>query len=771
VSQLFNRSVGWTVDHRLLVSLFILAMSGAALVGYISPQTVRAWFQPAPETTEAAAPAPAEPSREPPSNVEPISLSNADAVLVVHSGSDQFFTSDGARALRHIVDELESLDYVRRVLWMDQIPVLNIFGLREPLFPRAESSERRFTAARERALAHPLIGGQLLSDDGRTLLMLVNFDWLFIQSDDDCISGLRQAAEAAAAKFPGIHFSFQVTGRVPITITLLRTHRENQRKYQIIGYGVVILMAIVLFRGIRAVFIVSLAPSLGVFWTLGFMRFFDLQDNPFNDVLLPVMLSLVGLTDGVHLMVEIRRQSATGLTGREAARTALHKVGLACLLTSLTTAVGFGSLILAHHRVVQEFGWSCVLGVVLMFIAVITIIPLACSTWLGRGVHVGHEKGLIDRNLLRIGGIIEFVLARARGIGWFAIAITLLLAGVSLTLRPDERMANSLPRRSEASRAMEQIDRAFGGLEFSSVQVYWSDAVASDSPEVLIAVSKVDDLLRREELIGHPLSIRNLLEALPGEGSPDERMSMLELLFPPLKRAFYTPEHHSATVSFRVQDLGIARYGPVFERVEAGLRQIQSEHPEFTFELTGNAVRRWRNLFQIVMDLATSLGSASVVIFGVLALVYRSLRIGLISIIPNVFPLAVTGTFLVLTGQSLEIVSVCAFTVCLGIAVDDTIHFLTRFQEERPHSATDDEAIRRAFTGAGTGMIMTTLVLIVGFATVVFSDMREQRVFAIMGGLTLAAALFGDLVLLPALLLRYAPPRDEPSSDSPWPSS
>ena len=127
--------------------------------------------------------------------------------------------------------------------------------------------------------------------------------------------------------------------------------------------------------------------------------------------------------------------------------------------------------------------------------------------------------------------------------------------------------------------------------------------------------------------------------------------------------------------------------------------------------------------------------------------------------IPNVFPLAVTGTFLVVAGQPLEIVSVCAFTVCLGIAVDDTIHFLTRFYEERIETPSDDDAIRRGFAGAGTGMVMTTLVLVVGFATVIFSDMREQRIFASMGALTIAAALFGDLILLPALLLCFAPPR------------
>ncbi|HEY3394941.1 MAG TPA: efflux RND transporter permease subunit [Lacipirellulaceae bacterium] len=758
----FDRAFGWTVNHRAAVTLFILAMSVISIVGYIGVDTIERWFQPPSAESEVVEATTAEVPAKP--SVEPVSLSNSDAVIVVHSAEDEFFSAQGALALRYVVEELESLDYVRSVLWMDQIPTLNIFGLQEPLFPRAASSQRRFALARERALSHPLIGGQLLSDDGRTLLLLVNFDWLFLQSDDDCMSRLRLAAERASAEHPGVELSFQVTGRTPIYITLMRTHRENQRRYQIIGYGVVLLMAIVLFRGIRAVLIVSLAPMMGVFWTLGILRYFHLQDNPFNDVLLPVMLSMVGLTDGVHLMVEIRRQSAAGLNGRDAARAALDKVGLACFLTSLTTAIGFGSLTLAHHEIVQEFGLSCVLGVVLLFLAVIAVIPLACSTWLGRGVHVGHEKGLVDRNLVRIGGIIDFVLRHARPISLLAIVGTLVLVGVTLTLRPDDRMADSLPRRSEASMAMRRIDEAFGGLEFSSIEVRWSDAIASDAPEVLEAIGKVDDLLRTEQLIGHPLSIRSLLAALPGEGNAAERMSMLALLPPPLKRAFYVPEDRSATVTFRVRDLGIAKYGPVFERIEAGLKRITEEHPSFILELTGTAAWRWRNLYQIVVDLATSLGSASVIIFVVLGLAFRSVRIGLISVIPNVFPLAVTGTFLVLAGQSLEVVSVCAFTVCLGIAVDDTIHFLTRFNEERDEGHNDFEAIGRAFTGAGTGMIMTTLVLVVGFATVLFSDMREQRIFASMGGLTVASALVGDLILLPALLLRFARPRSEEST-------
>lgn len=725
------------------------------MLGYTMPEQVRDWFTPAPVEQVQQGPAvPPKKKQVKPPDVSPISLTDADTILVIDS--DEFFTKDSVKALRAIVEDLESLDYVRSVFWLDDIPNLNIFGLREPLVPNERASQKRLDAAREKTINHPLVGGQLLSVDGKTLLLMVKFDWLYVVDDEACTTGLKQVAQKVAAKYPGVNFSFMTTGRVPIYLTAVQTHNANKVKYQVIGYGMILLMAIILFRGISAVIIVALAPMFGVFLTMGIIQFFDFQDNPFNDVVLPVLLSLVGLTDGVHLMVQIRRHRAEGLSGRDAARRGIQEVGLACFLTSVTTAIGFGSLSLAHHETVREFGYSCVIGVLLTFIAVITVIPLACRTWLGRSIHRGYGKGIIDRHLGRISVIIDLVLKRTKLISSLGIGITAVLILISLTLRPDERRANMLPEGSEAALALNHMDQAMGGLEHSRIQVTWNEQVESDSPEVLVAISRVDDLLRQEPLIGHPISIRNILGALPGEGEPEERMSMMDLLPPPLKRAFYTPEYRRAEVSFHVQDLGIAKYGPTFTRIEEGLKTIAAQHPEFQFELTGSAVWRWRNLYQIVVDLAASLGSAAIIILIVLAFAFRSLRLGLISIIPNMFPLAVTGAFLVFTGQALEIVSVCAFTVCLGIAVDDTIHFLTRFREEQLNVESDEEAIRRAFTGVGTALIMTTVILVAGFSTVVFSDMRDQRIFAIMSGLTISSALFGDLVFLPALLAQYA---------------
>ena len=746
--DLLDRSTSWIVDRPLRSGFLIAIVTAFAIAGYVHPNWLTDRFKTSSATNQSTA---TEVKSELP-DVERFSL-GGDAILVVQS--DQFFTPAGAAALRHVADTLESTDFVKRVIWMDRVPMLNIFGLPEPLFPHASASDQQYAAARQKALDHPFIGGQLLSGDAKTMLMMISIDGLFLESDEDCIEGLKQIAASAAADHPDVEMSFAVTGWLPAFVTAMKSHNENQFLFMLIGYGVIAIMAVILFRGIVAVFVVALAPALGVFWTLGFVNYFNFGHNPFNDVVLPVLVSLVGLTDGVHLLVQIRKLRSGGMTPKDAAKQGLKDVGLACALTSLTTAIGFGSLAMAHHEFVQEFGCCCVVGVLLAFTSVVTTIPLACSSWLGNFVHVGKRESLVDQQLGRIGGIVDWVLERKHAVSRAAIIAMVTLIGVSLTLRPDDRRSNSLPTGSEPAKAIALLDREMSGTERVWIAVKWDKSTPSDSPQVMRFIAEVGALLAKEPLVGYPLSIRNLIDALPGDGAPADRMSMLELLPPPLKRTYYTPEHQKATITFRVQDLGIRRYSEVFTRIENGIEQLIEKSPGFTATLQGDSIWRWRNLYQIVVDLTTSLGVASLIIFAVLALVYRSLRIGLISIVPNFFPLAVAGTWLAISGQSLEVVTVCAFTVCLGIAVDDTIHFLTRFLEEQKRTDDDNEAIRKAFTGVGTALIMTTIVLVAGFCTVLLSDSRDHFIFASMGAITLTAALFADLVFLPALLARF----------------
>ena len=762
----------WWADHPAVHVLVLVCLSGLALIGYLKPSLIWNLVLPArsaasdPESTSQNL-ALQNPTREVSRpRVRPFRVAGGECVVVVTS--DDFFTTANLEAVRDAAAALEALPQVEDVLWLDSIPGLNLFGLPEPLLPRRHASPRQIALGRERTLQNPLAVGQLISQDGNTLLLHLNIDWFFVTSDEACTSDLRKTAEAAAAQTPGSDLKFQVTGRAPLYLMISHNHLKDSWRYQAVGYSIMLVAALILFRGFSAVTIVAIAPALGVFWTMGMLHFFNLQDNPFNDIIVPVLISLVGVADAVHLMVEIRNQRAAGRDVREATRLGVARVGLACALTSLTTAIGFASLAWAHHQIVREFGWCCVLGVSLTFISVLTVVPLGCRSPLGRRLHVGLGQSLVDRQLRRIGPLVALILRHDRRVAWIAIAATIGLAAVCTQLQPDERRYSGLSESGEAAKALRHLDQSLGGLEFGRVKISWDEQ--ADQGELLDVLGEVQQALGESRLLGQPLGLINLLSALPGEGSPEERMTLLELLPPSLKRAFYAPEDRTASVQFRVQDIGIAKYGRVFELVESELQAITQRHPDFRLQLDGDAVWRWRNVYQIVTDLATSLGTASVVIWLILTIVYRSIRIGLISIIPNVFPLVATGALLYFTGQYLELVTVCVFTICIGIAVDDTIHFLTRYAEEAASErGSHRAAIQRAFTGVGSALLMTTIVLVTGMMTAVFGDARDARLFGVMGAITLSSALFADIFFLPALLSRFAksPRATAPAAERP----
>lgn len=743
------------VDRKWIAIALVGLISLVSGLGHYDEQIVLSLFQK--DTTESEVEE-ADDEEEEEVAVSPLRLDGADAILVIES--EDFFTPESAEALRVVADELNSLEQVGGLLWIDRMPPLNIFGLLQPLLPRSRAPDAVFENAREKALEHPLVGGQLLSPDGKTMIMLVFFDWRYVLNNADATTEISKTAERAVEAFEGNDFRFRVTGWAPGAVASIEHHESNSIKFQLVGYGLCLVLALFLFRGPRAVVVVTLAPVFGVFWTTGFIQYLGYDRNGLVIVVVPVLVSLVALTDSVHLVVQIRRLRSEGLGRLEATREAVKKVGLACFLTSLTTAIGFGSLVLADSEAVQEFGISAVFGVALSFIAIVTLIPLATSTWLGTKIQEGQENGLVDRNLTKISPLIEGVLRRPGLFSILGIVSTIGLSILAMRLEPDYRIADSMPEQSEAAKAMAHLDKAFRGIEFVEVRVKWGDEVASDSPEILRLVTRIDELLSTEELIGQPLSIRNLIDALPGTGPPKERMPMIDLLPPQVKLAFYDPEKRQAKVQFRVRDLGIASYGPVYERLEAGLETIGEEFEAFELSLRGSAINRWENVYQIVVDLFRSLGVASLIIFFVLTFVYRSIRIGLVSLVPNLFPLAMAGAWLAVAGYNLEIVMVCNFTVCLGIAVDDTIHFLTRYQQERRETSDESLAIRRAFIGVGSALIMTTIVLMAGFSGVLFSDSRDHQIFAIMGIITIAMALFADLVFLPALLKKFVAPRE-----------
>ena len=171
--------------------------------------------------------------------------------------------------------------------------------------------------------------------------------------------------------------------------------------------------------------------------------------------------------------------------------------------------------------------------------------------------------------------------------------------------------------------------------------------------------------------------------------------------------------------------------------------------------MTGTGYVARRNVNIIIRDFALGLGLAAVVIFVVLGFAFRSLRLGALSLLPNAFPIVFAAAGLRVAGLELQVPSVLAFTVLLGIAVDDTIHYVSRYRRELRAGRSEDDAHVRAFLGVGRALVMTTIVLGVGFGVTLLSILPTSRLFAMIVVSGLFAALVGDLLLLPAAIKAY----------------
>ena len=179
----------------------------------------------------------------------------------------------------------------------------------------------------------------------------------------------------------------------------------------------------------------------------------------------------------------------------------------------------------------------------------------------------------------------------------------------------------------------------------------------------------------------------------------------------------------------------------------------------FELLLTGSSMVASENISQMLVDLGQSLGLATLVIFLVMVIAYRSLRLGLICLLPNILPLLITAAVIVYSGQPLRVATVLVFTVCLGVAVDDTIHFVSRFRRELAAGQDVEAALKCTFTAVGAALLTSTLILLVGFSSSLISDLPHIRSFVGLSCVAIFAALLGDLLILPAMLACfYHPP-------------
>jgi predicted RND superfamily exporter protein len=666
-----------------------------------------------------------------------------DCIVLARARSADLFSARALGELRGLATALAAVEGVETVRSIFDVRRSGAAGALLPVIPRSTADLDADTraAARARALRHPLVARHLLSADATVALLLVRLTPAADRPPRLAATIARLEAALTAHAAPADALDLELTGLPALREQAARALRRDMLVFNSLGLSLAVILSAAVARSLRSTIVACIPPFVGAVWALGTLGLCGAPVNILTSVV-PSLALVVGTCDSIHFIEDMRRSARRGIDPFVASTAAVRRVGAACGLTSLVTAVGFASLAAARIDAVRTFGIAAAVGALASFLAVTLLTPLIASTRFCSGMRLGRSSRRAGR---LANALAAFSVRHARPIAAAGCAATLLLGLAGIGLDADNRVVDSLPRGAPAARALARVDAEFGGALGVDVVVRWPEGVDWNSATVTGALADVHGVLESAAGISHAIS----LASIAGELGDRARRRLDAEQF----RDLVAPAERAAVVRARVADRGSRNLDAAYGRIDAALADLAARHPGWRFELAGMSVVSARNIRQLVRDLGSSLLLEVLVIGGILAVAFRSPIAGLVSLVPNIFPLTVIGAILQATGRSLDPATVIVFNVCLGLAVDDTVHVLSALARQRRAGLSIATSVRRAIAETGNAVVIGGLVLAIGFTAVTASSVPSLAGFGLLACGAVAAATLAELVFLPALLV------------------
>lgn len=526
----------------------------------------------------------------------------------------------------------------------------------------------------------------------------------------------------------------------------------------LLGGGILLFFVVLfLFFGHAGLVLLSLAavlPAYGV--TLASMAVSGRSITVLTSFI-PIVILVVGVCDSTHLLAHWRAHRLAGARASDAARVTFAELATSCFFTSLTTALGFLSLAATGIDVIADFGVFTALAVMVTFGFTISLLPALLS--FGRG------GSLRARRPRAMGLLVEPVVRAARRAGTLgsagpivafgAVAVVCVIAGSRVVI--DAHLVDDLKDDTRIMRDLRWVEGSGFGLFQTNVFVR-ADAARLTDPAMIAWMERLQRALETEAIVVSTVGLPDVARAATGDGGAAPAASELA-------RGLYRPEYDAAQVVVVVRDAGSRETLPFLRRVDERLR---AEPPPFgSADVTGTVRMAHTFSHHVLRSFAPSIGLALLLIGLVMTFLFRSIRLGLLALVPNVFPLVVLPGVMAALGVALKPSSILVFSIAFGIAVDDSIHLMGRYTHLLRRGVPKRSAIRRALRDTGPALVMSTVVVSAGFALLLVSRFELLYLVGLLTAITAVAALSADLVLFPALLRAASGPVRPRASPSP----
>ena len=633
-----------------------------------------------------------------------------------------------------------------------------------PLIPESRFEDPEWL---DRKLARlPLLNDLLVSKDRQLTLTVVTFDpnGRDINTTQVRIARLRQILTEFSSP-PGTRLA--VSGVPTIRVDVIRSLVSDQMVMTPLSAALFVIIALCMYRSVRVTAVALLSVMAAVGLTMGIMGWCGMTFSILSNIV-PTLVMIIGAANCVHIIG--RLQGVLTKTEQPvdlAVLSVMQEMSKTCLLTLATTAVGFGSLMLARSELLQLLAIQCMLGMACNYVCLMLLLAPGLALTAGLLPEASATRrssegtGSTDASIdvwHRLGAI---VCRHAPAILMLHVLVASLAVVAAMNIRVNSYMLETYDSSHPVVQVTKTLDEKMSGMLTLEVQLRTTDRTRFFEAGMVAACQRIQQRLATDDRITFVRDYVQVLSAFDSRILSEDStvaasaMARVRRMLPRLQRAdlkagFMASGQPRARVMLRVRDIGSMRFKELFTDVDG---VFATELPQdVEFQLTGDAWLHAVCMDQFVRDLFYSLLAASGIIFILIGLLFRSFRIGLISAIPNLFPLAMTLSYMYLRGYEMTAGNVIVFAISLGIAVDDTIHFLARYREEARRSDDQLEIISASLSSSGRAILLTSCLVVSGLSVLVFSEFLPTRRFAELTAITMCAALPGDVILLPAML-------------------
>ena len=692
--------------------------------------------------------------------------SDNDFVLIGILNEEGIFREPFLRKVASLTDSLKTVSYVTDVqspTTVEQLRFDPLFGapIERPYLRYDDPS--KYTKDSLRIYQQPELLGTLFSASGKAVCVFLKTEEYISKAEADTLD---QDLERVLSHFTfdEIHVAGRASGQA-YYVELL------QNEFVLfISLSIILIAAflIVAFRSFWGVWVPLLVVLMAVIWTVGLLA---RTGHPLGIMLnvLPVIVFVVGVSDVVHLVTRYFEELRQSRPKMQALKTAFREVGLATFLTSLTTGIGFLTLLTSGIQPIDEFGVYTAIGIFLAFILAFTLLPavLALSK-IPRAVDHPTNRLFWDRRLRKL---FRFVLKNRLGVMVGSALVFLISVGGAVLIESNNYLLEDLRESDPLQQHFRFMEEHFGGVRpFEMHITVVDDDKTIWNLEVLHELDELSTYLDTAYGVGAQMSVLQVVKSMNQSQHngriehyrlPDSE-AQFEKLMGKIEsadrggflRAIASEDGRYARIGGRIPDLGNIAVSKK-DRKLAAFFEEEIDSDLFKYKLTGTSV-----LIDLNNEaLSTNMIYGLLIAFGVIALImgllFKSLKMVLLTLIPNMLPLIMIAGIMGYAGIPLKVSTSIIFTIAFGIAVDDTIHFMSKLKLELMKGKSMIYAIKRTVLSTGKAIVVTSVILCAGFILLIFSNFLGTYYIGLLISMMLLFAVLADLVLLPVLLILF----------------